>query len=89
MRIKSKRSGEICHSIQESLWTSVSELWPIGQPSWQPKENVITNEDLGEISKMVPTKGTVEKKKIYANEERQHWNLMRAEKKKNVRRERE
>ena len=64
MRIKSKRSGEICHSIQESLWTSVSELWLIGQPSWQPKENVITNEDLGEISKMVPTKGTVEKKKI-------------------------
>ncbi|CAI9178555.1 unnamed protein product [Rangifer tarandus platyrhynchus] len=63
MRIKSKRSGEICHSIRESLWTSVSELWPIGQPSWHPKKNVITNEDLGEISKMVPTKGTGEKKK--------------------------
>lgn len=63
MRIKSKRGGEICHSIRESLWTSVSELWPIGQPLRQPKENVVTNEDLGETSQMVPTKGTVGEKK--------------------------
>lgn len=32
-----------------------------GQSSWQPKVDVITNEDLGGISKTVPTEGSVQK----------------------------
>ncbi|XP_068383171.1 SPRY domain-containing protein 7 isoform X1 [Eschrichtius robustus] len=47
--------------MQESLWTSVLESSPKGQPSWQQKVDVITNKDLGRISKTVPTKSAVQK----------------------------
>ena len=37
------------------------ESSPKGQPSWQQKVDVITNKDLGRISKTVPTKSAVQK----------------------------